>query len=333
MAAGKDKAFSRVWLVWQESPAYRKLPARTLRVLTALAQFQEGNCLPTRVTVSYKRLCEMTGLGKPDVSRAVKALADAGFVRKLWIGARGTCYELMCPDCSSMGVGSGNNPIGARDNSEVVGSDSSGVGVRCNCEVGGCYQPIKNPLTSEVNNSNQQGLEASADPEGFTELWRMWPNRNGSRLQASESYVRLIEAGIKPQMLISIAGEFKRGFHADPKYFPQLARWLNPDDIGGWCEPYMDRRARKRREILDGASDDDLREALAKIDARYQDLWQRACENPHELADGGFENQDIAHSYFVRNWSEACDEFVQEPLKAAGFIDIATLPAFVDYCR
>lgn len=333
MISGKDRAFSRVWLAWQESPSYRKLPARALRVLTALAQFQEGSCLPTRVTVSYRRLCETTGLEKPDVSRAVKALADTGFIRKLWSGNKGTCYELMCPLPAHGGVGLENNPVGVDDNPRIGHGGNSGVGYEGNSKVGDIHQPMKNHLISVSKNADQQESGSSVDPEGFTELWRMWPNRNGSRDRASEVFTMLVHAGIEPQMLISIADEYKRDFNADQRYYPQLVRWLNPDDIGGWCELYMDRRARKRREILDGASDDDLREALARIDARFQDLWHRACENPRESADGGFENQDIAHSYFVRNWSEACDEFVRGPLEAAGFIDIATLPTFVDCCH
>ena len=333
MVSGKDRAFSRVWLVWQESPPYRKLPARALRVLTALAQFQEGSCLPTRVTISYRRLCETTGLEKPDVSRAVKALSTAGFIRKLWTSNKGTCYELICPACVHEGVGSENNSIGAVDNPGIGNSGNLGVGHERNCKVGDIHQPIKKPLISETNNTNQQESGPFVNPEGFTELWRMWPNRNGSRERASEVFKRLIEAGIKPRTLISIADEYKREFYADLRYYPQLVRWLNPDDIGGWCEPYMDRRARKRREILDDASDDDLREALARIDARFRDLWQRACEDPHGLVDGDYDNATIAQSYFARHWQEACDEFVQGPLEAAGFIDIALLPSFDDCCR
>ena len=330
MTSGKDKAFSRVWHVWQENPLYRKLPARALRVLTALAQFQEGSCLPTRVTVSYKRLCGITGLEKPDVSRAVKALADAGFVRKLWTGSRGTCYELRCPERAFAGVGSEDNPVGARDNPGVVAAGNSGVGVESNYEVGDSHQPIKNPPRSEVNSTNQQGPGTSVNPEGFMELWRMWPNRNGSRERASEIYARLVEAGITPQVLISIAEEYKQGFNSDPRYYPQLARWLNPDDVGGWCEPYIGKRARKRREVLDSASDNDLQEALERVDARFKDLRQQAHEDPDGLADGYYDNQTIAYSYFIRYRTEACDELAREPLEAAGFIDIAQLPAFDD---
>ena len=275
----------------------------------------------------------MTGLEKPDVSRAVKALADAGFVRKLWTGSKGTCYELRCPDFMLVGVGPENNSVGAYDNPGVGSSDNLGVGLERNCEVGDTRQPIKNPLTNESDNSNQQRSKPSLDSDGFTQLWRMWPNHNGSRSQASEIHTRLIESGIKSQTLISIAEEYKRDFRADSRYFPQLARWLNPDDIGGWCEPYMDRRARKRRDILDDASNDDLQEALAKIDARFQDLCQRACDDPRELTDNGYDNEAVAHSYFTWHWEDACDEFVREPLEAAGFIDVALLPAFDDCCH
>lgn len=161
----------------------------------------------------------------------------------------------------------------------------------------------------------------------------MWPNHNGSRPKASQIHARLIEAGIDPQVLVSIAEEYKRDFHADSKFFPQLARWLNPDDIGGWCELYTERRTWKRREILDAASNDDLREALAEIDARFQDLCRRAADNPRGLADGGYDNETVAYSYFTGHWEDACDEFVREPLEAAGFVDIALLPAFDDYCH
>lgn len=333
MATGKDKAFSRVWLVWQENPTYRKLPARTLRVLTALAQFQEGSCLPTRVTVSYKRLCEMTGLEKPDVSRAVRALADAGFVRKLWTGSRGTCYELRCPDFIPAGVGGYDNPVGTHDNPEVGSRDNLGVGTEDNCRVGDTRQPIKNPLTNESNNSIQQGMRATADSDGFTQLWRSWPNRNGLRPQAYEVYARLIEAGVDSQVLVSIAEEYKQSFRSDSRYFPQLARWLNPDDIGGWCELYAERRAWKRREILDDASSDDLQEALAKVDARFRDLRRRAYDDPRGMTESGYDNETVEYSYFTQHWEDACDAFVREPLEAAGFIDIALLPAFDDFER
>lgn len=331
MATGKDKAFSRVWLVWQESPAYRKLPARAMRVLTALAQFQEGSCLPTRVTMSYKRLCEITGLEKPDISRAVKVLADAGFIRKLWTGSRGTCYELRCPDFMPR-VGEYDNPVGAQDNPEVGSCDNPGVGVRSNYGVGDIHQPIKNPLTNESNNFNQQGMRAIADSDGFTQLWRSWPNHNGSRPQAYEIYARLIETGVDPQVLASIAEEYKQGFRSDSRYFPQLARWLNPDDIGGWCELYTERLAWKRREILYDASSDDLRDALSRADTHFRDLCQRADDDPHGLADSGYDNETVAYSYFIRHWEDACDEFVRGPLEAAGFVDIAHLPDFDEYC-
>ena len=301
-------------------------------MLTALAQFQEGSCLPTRVTVSYKRLCEITGLEKPDVSRAVRALADAGFARKLWIGSRGTCYELRCPDFMPEGVGEYGNPVGVHDNPEVGVSDNLGVGSESNFEVGDIHQPIKNPLTKESDNSNQQRSKPSLDSDGFTQLWRMWPNHNGSRPQASQIHARLIEAGIDPQVLASIAEEYKQSFHSDSRYFPQLARWLNPDDIGGWCEVYTERLVWKRREILDDASSDDLRDALARVDTHFQDLCRSADDDPRGLADSGYDNETVAYSYFIRHWEDACDEFVREPLEAAGFVDIAHLPAFDEYC-
>lgn len=332
MATGKDKAFSRVWLVWQESPTYRKLPARTLRVLTALAQFQEGSCLPTRVTVSYRRLCEMTGLDKPDVSRAVRALADAGFVRKLWTSSKGTCYELRCPDCMPAGVGEYDNPVGVHDFPGVGHCDNLGVGVDHNCAVGDAHHPIKNPLINESNSSNQQRMRATVDSDGFTRLWRSWPNHNGSRSQAYEIYARLVDAGIDPLVLASIADEYKQEFYADPRYYPKLARWLNPDDIGGWCEPYMERQARKRSEILDHATKDDLQDALERIDARFHDLRQHACEDPRGLVNDYQDNQSVAESYYSQHWKEARDEFAREPLKAAGFVDVALLPAFDEYC-
>ena len=333
MTVSKEKAFSRVWLIWQESPSYRKLPARALRVLTALAQFQEGSCLPTRVTVSYRRLCEMTGLDKPDVSRAVRALADDGFVRKLWTGNRGTCYELRRPDCMLAGVGEYDNPVGAHDNPGAGSCDNLGVGVEHNSGVGDTNHPIKSPLTNESNNSSQQRTEPSVDSDGFKQLWRMWPNHNGSRPQAYEIYAKLVDAGIDPLVLASIAEEYKQGLYVDPRYYPKLARWLNPDDIGGWCELYKERLAWKRREILDDASSDDLREALAKADAHFQDLCRIAEDDPRGLADSGYDNETVAYSYFIKHWEDACNEFVREPLAAAGFIDIAFLPAFDEYCR
>ena len=330
MTSGRERAFSRVWLVWQEGPAYRKLPARALRVLTALAQFQEGSCLPTRVTVSYRWISEATGLGKPDISRAVKALSEAGFIRKLWSSGRGTCYELTCPACGNEGAGAGDNPVGACGNPEVVYRGNARVAFGNNPEVGGCRQPIKNPPIREINNPNQQG-EAPADPEGFAELWRLWPNRNGSRAQASAVFARLLEAGIRPRLLISIAEEFKRGFDADFRYFPQLARWLDPDDVGGWCELFREKRARRRSALLEDATEDDLWEALERIDARFHDLRQRAREDPRGSVDGYYDNQTVAQSYFIRHQAEARDELTREALEADGLIDIALLPAVNDY--
>lgn len=106
-------------------------------------------------------------------------------------------------------------------------------------------------------------------------------------------------------MLLAIAQEYKRSFDRDSRYFPQLARWLNPDDVGGWIESYEGRRARKREDLLRPVDDEALQEALACTDERFKVLLEKAREDPRGDEGGYGDNQSRVYSYFISHRTNA----------------------------
>ena len=326
MAANAEKAFSRTWVCWQSSKTFIDLPKYVMRVLIAIAQYQQGTYLPTYSTISYARITDVTRIGKADISHAIARLKEDGFIEVIRRTSKGTCYRLNPPPYAhDEEVAYVPNSVAEPPNSQVVLAHNSSVGNADNLSVGDGAQPIKNVI-NEITNQQEYANPGEVDP-GFQALWRAWPAKR-KQTEAEEMYSRVVACGVGAEMLLSIAEDYVRGFEGDYRFVPGLARWLDPDDIGGWIEGMREKRAQRRAALLRTVSDEELQAALAACDAKYAQLLKASEEDPFGSSDGRYTNRDKAYSYFVRHRQRAQDAVTRGKLDAAGLVDVKHLSAF-----
>jgi len=326
MAANAEKAFSRTWVCWQSSKTFIDLPKYVMRVLIAIAQYQQGTYLPTYSTISYARIIDVTRIGKADVSHAIARLKEDGFIEVIRRTSKGTCYRLNPPPYAhDEEVVCVPNSVVEPPNPQVVLAPNSSVGIADNLAVGDVTQPIKNVINERTN---QQEYASSGETDsGFRALWRAWPVKR-KQAEAEEMHSRVIAYGVNANVLLSIAEDYVRGFEGDYRFVPGLTRWLDPDDIGGWVEAMKEKRAQRRAALLRTVSDEELQAALADCDAKYAQLLKASNEDPFGTSDGRYTNRDKAYSYFVRHRQRAQDAITCDKLDVAGLVDVKHLSAF-----